>query len=83
MPPVGKEEFERHEIFATITALRELAPNTYAITLDNGQIWQMNAPRRYPLRVGLDVRLYSTRWGTSYRLTAPEHGSFVQVERRR
>jgi hypothetical protein len=31
--------------------------------------------------VGLEVRLTSTRWGDSYRLTAPEHGGFVQVRR--
>jgi hypothetical protein len=72
---------ETEEIFATITALQERIPNTWVITLDNGQIWAMNQPRRYPLRVGLDVKLYPTKWGTSYRLTSPEHGSFVQVER--
>jgi len=74
-------EFESEEIFSTITALQERLPNTWVITLENGQVWAMNQPRRYPLRVGLDVKLYSTQWGTSYRLTSPEHGSFVQVER--
>ena len=81
-PQSGRDAgpFERQEIFGTITELREITPNTWVITLDNGQIWQMNQPRRYPLRVGLEVMLYDTRWGSSYRLTAPEHGSFVQVE---
>ncbi len=74
-------EQEPEEIFGTITALRERTPNTWVITLDNGQVWHMNRPKRYPLRVGQDVRLYQTGWGSSYRLTAPEHGSFVQVER--
>jgi hypothetical protein len=75
------DEPDAEEIFGTITALRETGPNIHVITLDNGQVWQMNQPRRYPLRVGLEVRLYSTRWGSSYRLTAPEHGSYVQVRR--
>ena len=71
------------EIFGTITALRETIPNNWIITLDNGQVWQMNQPKRYPLRVGLEVELTSTRWGESFRLSAPEHGGFVQVRRAR
>lgn len=69
------------EILGTITALRETIPNNWIITLDNGQVWQMNQPKRYPLRVGLEVTLTSTRWGESFRLTAPEHGGYVQVRR--
>jgi len=71
------------EISGTITALRETIPNNWIITLDNGQVWQMNQPKRYPLRVGLEVELTSTRWGESFRLSAPEHGGFVQVRRAR
>ncbi|HMB72646.1 MAG TPA: hypothetical protein VKQ06_03675 [Gammaproteobacteria bacterium] len=78
--PVRPEEQEVDEIFSTITALREMLPNQWVITLDNGQVWQMNNAKRYPLRVGLDVRLYSTNWGPSYRLTALEHGGFVVVQ---
>jgi len=74
-------EPEPEEIFGTIAALQERGPNIWVITLDNGQIWAMNLPRRYPLRVGQDVKVYPTQWGSSYRLTVPEHGSFVQVER--
>jgi len=77
----ARRQIEQDEIFAKITGLRERGPDIWIITLDNGQVWQMNRAKRYPLRVGLDVRLNSTRWGGSYRLTAPEHGSFVQVER--
>ena len=67
------------EIFATVTALRETIPNTLVITLDNGQVWQQTQAKRYPLRVGSEVRLYSTRWGSSYRLTSPDRGSFITV----
>jgi hypothetical protein len=69
------------EILTTITGLRETIPDVWIITLDSGQVWQMTRAQRYPLRIGLKVRLSSTRWGDSYRLTAPEHGGFVQVRR--
>ena len=69
------------EFHGTITKLREQAPDRYVITLDNGQVWQMNQAKRYPLSVGQQVRVVSTRWGPSFRLTAIEHGGFVQVRR--
>lgn len=75
------DEPEAGEIFGTITELRETIPDSWVITLDNGQVWQMNQSKRYPLRVGLEVRLSETRWGPSYRLTALEHGGFVTVRR--
>jgi hypothetical protein len=69
------------EVIATITALRETVPNAYIITLDNGQVWRQAVPQRYPLRTGQRVRLHTTKWGTSYRLTADEVSSFIQVDR--
>lgn len=69
------------EIVATVTSLRELEPNTFMIYLDNDQVWRQNRPKTYPLRVGAEVRLRPTRWGTSYRLTDPNLASFIQVER--
>ena len=76
--PVPAPE-EAEEIFATITDLRETIPDSYVITLDNGQIWQMSQPKNYPLRIGQEARLYPTRWGSSYRLSALERGGHVQV----
>jgi hypothetical protein len=77
------DESDAGEIFGTITALRELSPDMWVITLDNGQVWQMNQSKPYPLRVGLEARVYETRWGNAYRLSVPEHGGFVQVRRAR
>jgi hypothetical protein len=69
------------EIVATITSVREVQPNVYAIELDNGQAWRQSSPKRYFLREGAEVRLVPTRWGESYRLTDPDVGNFIQVER--
>ena len=69
------------EIVATITALREVEPNEYLITLDNGQVWRQNQPKRYFLLTGVEVQLQSTRWGPSYRLRDPNVGSYISVER--
>ena len=72
---------EEAEVVAKISALRETVPNQYVITLDNGQVWRQTRPMAYPLRPGADVRLYSTQWGDSFRLTMPERGGYVQVQR--
>lgn len=69
------------EITATVTELRELEPNHWLITLDNDQVWRQNRARRYMLEVGDEVTLRSSSWGPSYRLTDPDRGGFIQVER--
>ena len=69
------------EIVATITSIREVQPDTYVINLDNGQVWRQSAPKRYFLREGAEVHLVPTAWGESYRLTDPDVGNFIQVER--
>ena len=72
-------EAAENEIRATITALRERGPNSWLITLDNGQMWDQVRPQWYPLRPGQQVRLYPTQWGSSYRLSALERGGYIQV----
>ncbi len=72
-------EAAENEIHATITALRERGPNSWLITLDNGQMWDQVRPQWYPLRPGQQVRLYPTNWGSSYRLSALERGGYIQV----
>ncbi len=69
------------QYLGTITAIRERIPDSYVITLDNGQIREQAAPKRYPLRPGLEVRLYATNWGKSYRLTGLGSGGHIQVRR--
>lgn len=74
-------EDDAPELVATIAALRETVPNAYLITLENGQIWRQSRPHRYPLQVGYEVRIYPSRWGSSYRLTSDILNGFIQVER--
>jgi len=69
------------EYFGTIVEMREYLPSAYVIRLDNGQIWEQTEPKRYPLRPGLEVRIYPTRWGSRYRLTGVDSGGHIQVRR--
>jgi len=71
------------EYFGTIVAMRERLPSSYVITLDNGQIWQQTEPKKYPLRPGLEVRIYPTRWGGRHRLSGVGSGGHIQVQRLR
>ena len=75
------EEAESADIFSTIAALDEVRPNVYTVTLENGQIWRQAGSQRYPLRVGFEVRIYPSRWGGLYRLSAIDRNGFIQVER--
>lgn len=74
-------EEQRPELRSTIVALRETVPNTYLITLENGQIWRQMEGKRYPINVGASVRIYPSRWGGSYRLSVEGINGFIQVER--
>ena len=76
----GDQEPEVQEIQARITDLRETVPNSYLITLDNGQVWRQTVPKNYGLREGIPVRIYYSRW-RAYRLTNEQLKSFIQVER--
>jgi hypothetical protein len=69
------------EIVGEIAAFKEVRPDTYVIQLTNGQIWEQTHPRKYLVRVGATVRIRPSSWGTSYRLTDPDVGSFIQVTR--
>jgi hypothetical protein len=76
-----EDDADSREILSTIADVRETRPNTYLVTLENGQIWRQMRPKWYPMRPGQAVRLYPTTWGNAYRLTAEELNSFIQVER--
>jgi hypothetical protein len=76
----GDREPEVQEIAARVTDLRQTVPNSYLITLDNGQVWRQTVPKMYALREGSPVRIYYSRWRT-YRLTNDQLKGFIQVER--
>jgi len=69
------------DIVATITELHETVPNSFTITLDNGQVWRQSYPEQYFLRPGMQVTLRSSKWGASYRLSAEGLRGFIQVQR--
>ena len=77
--PTEESDAAASEIVATVVELRETVPNSYVITLDNGQVWRQTRPLAYPLREGLAVRIYKARWG--YRMTNRELRGFIAVER--
>lgn len=82
--PESRDERDKRnnrELFGTIESIRELSPNRYLITLTNGQVWRQMRADHYNLRAGHKVRIYPTRWGSSYRLTVEELKGFIQVER--
>lgn len=76
----GEQQPEVQEIEAVVTALRETVPNSWLITLDNGQVWRQTVPKNYELRQGSPVRIYYSRW-RAYRLTNDTLKGFIQVER--
>jgi hypothetical protein len=69
------------DVVATIADLRETVPNSWLITLDNGQLWQQSYPEPYFLRPGMRVTLHASRWGSAYRLSAEGLNGFIQVKR--
>jgi hypothetical protein len=72
---------EGAELIGTVAALEQLGPNLWVVTLDGGQRWRQMLTKRYALQAGDEVRIYPTKWGSSYRLTAKRIGGYIQVER--
>ena len=69
------------DIVATITALRTMEPNTWLITLDNGQVWRQSYPQTFVLEPGVQVTLRASKWGSAYRLSAEGLNGYIQVQR--
>jgi hypothetical protein len=86
-PPVRElrrgEERERSGVVvgARVTELRRTVPNSYLITLDNGQMWRQIQPLRFPLRVGMEIEIYPPPRGEALRLKAVDLKGYIQVER--
>jgi hypothetical protein len=72
---------DQNEFHGTIVSFQERVPFSYVITLDNGQIWEQVEPKKYPLRPGMEVRIYPTRWGRTYRLSGAGTGGYIRVQR--
>ena len=69
------------ELVDTITEISRIGQGLSVFTLSSGQRWQQTETKRYYLREGEEVRIYPSKWGTSYRLTSSRLRGFIQVKR--
>ena len=69
------------ELVDTITKLDERVLNQWEVTLASGQVWQQINSKRYRLREGMEVRIYASPFGGSFRLSATNLNGFIQVRR--
>lgn len=81
-PQVVQDENGQDELLDRIVDMREREPGRWLFTLASGQRWIQTNSGRIPLRKGMDVRIYPSPLGGSYRMAAQSEGrGFVQVQR--
>jgi hypothetical protein len=71
----------RKELHDRIEELRTTPTGRWIVTLASGQVWQQSVTGSYNLRKGMDVRIFPTRFGNGYRLSAQGLKGFIQVQR--
>lgn len=71
----------KSELIDKVASIERLLPNLVLITLQSGQKWRQMVDKRYPVSVGDEVRIYPSRWGDAYRLSATRVSGYIQVER--
>lgn len=73
----------QQELHDRIASLQEREPGRYLITLASGQVWYQSNSQRMRLRQGMEVRIYPSPLGGSYRMARDDGAAtgFVQVER--
>jgi hypothetical protein len=69
------------EVTAKVVSLEQYGPQMWLIALEGGQQWRQTIGKPYRLHVGDEVRVYPTRWGDAYRLSAERIGGYIQVVR--
>lgn len=70
------------ELRDRIAELGEREPGRMLITLASGQVWYQSFSGRINLRKGMDVRIYPSPLGSSFRLAGTEGNTgFIQVKR--
>ena len=58
-----------------------LTPGEGFIDVDGGQVWYQINSKRFRLREGMQVRIYPSPFGGSFRLSASNMNGFIQVRR--
>ncbi|MES2625304.1 MAG: hypothetical protein V4628_08500 [Pseudomonadota bacterium] len=76
-----EDERGQTELVDTVAKIEQRGPNLAVITLSSGQRWLQVISKRYPMRAGDEVKIYPTRFGGAFRLTATKTSGFIQVER--
>ena len=71
----------QEELIDVVVELTMAKPNMWLIQLASGQVWRQTHSRRYNLRKGDEVRIYSTQWGENYRLETERLSGFIQMLR--
>ena len=71
----------QEELIDVVVELTMAKPNMWLIRLASGQVWRQTHSRRYNLRKGDEVRIYSTQWGENYRLETERLSGFIQMLR--
>ena len=77
------ENARANELIARVAEIKEFDRNRFLIIMDNGQVWEQINSKRFALAEGDEVRIYPTRWGSSYRLASLSHKGYIQVKRLR
>jgi hypothetical protein len=80
-PRVVDTKDDRAELHDRIEALRTTPSGAWIVTLASGQVWQQSIPGSYNLSRGQEVRIYPSKWGSTYRLAAQDRSGFIQVQR--
>lgn len=68
------------DLVGKIVALNQALPNRWSITLESGQRWRQVVGRRFALKVGDEVTISPTFWGSAYRLKVARLSGYIQVE---
>lgn len=76
-----ENEDGEQELMDTIVKLDSKVLNQWEISLAGGQVWHQINSKRYRLLEGMEVRIYPSPFGGSFRLTATNLNGFIQVRR--
>jgi len=68
-------------LYDKVLSLREREPGRWLITLESGQVWYQTNSQRFRLREGMEVRIYPSPLGGSWRLSISGINGFIQVRR--
>lgn len=76
------EARQNQELISNIVEIEQLRARKVQLTLANGQVWRQKNIANYRLRVGYEIRIYPSGWGSnSFRLSSRRLGGYIPIER--